>query len=68
MDTACRVPGVVRDVCCLGEPLVWAGEGLCPDWQVKKRLMCHFTGLQSSCRAKEAGQILEYCRKLGTGQ
>lgn len=40
MDTACRVPGVVRDVCCLGDPLVWAGEGLCPDRQVKKRLIC----------------------------
>lgn len=40
VDTACRVPGVVRDVCCLGDPLVWAGEGLCPDRQVKKRLIC----------------------------
>lgn len=40
VDTACRAPGVVRDVCCLGDPLMWAGEGLHPDWQVKKRLIC----------------------------
>lgn len=54
--TACSVPGVVRNISCLGDvppPSYGLGRGICSHWQIEKGFnIWHFTGLQSSCRER----------------